>query len=63
MKNFGNTSSASIPLAMCGSENQVNSLERELSLLIGFGTGFSLSAVIADLRSTIFCGVVNLSER
>ena len=63
MKNFGNTSSASIPLAMCASLIQVNSLERELSLLIGFGTGFSLSAVIADLRSTIFCGVVTLSGR
>ena len=63
MQKFGNTSSASIPLALCAMQDQVNNLNRRFSLLMGFGTGFSLSGVIADLSSTKFDGVHTLRER
>lgn len=54
MGRFGNTSSASIPLALCAMREQVSTADRQDVLLVGFGTGFSLSAVRADLRATVF---------
>lgn len=51
---YGNTSSASIPLALCARREQVAAADRRHSLMVGFGTGFSLSAVHADLRETKF---------
>ena len=53
MDSFGNTSSASIPLALCARSDQAARCDRSHTLLVGFGTGFSLSAVIADLRGTV----------
>ena len=52
MKNYGNTSSASIPLAITASRKTIVQLDRRHSLLVGFGTGFSVSGVIADLNNT-----------
>jgi 3-oxoacyl-[acyl-carrier-protein] synthase-3 len=54
MKRLGNTSSASIPLALCAMTEQVAAADRQHTVMVGFGTGFSLSAVHADLRETAF---------
>ncbi len=56
MGRFGNTSSASIPLALCACSELVGAADREHTMMVGFGTGFSLSAVLADLRGTVFVG-------
>jgi len=60
MDRFGNTSSASIPLALCAQPKQVASLNRTHSMMIGFGTGFSISGVIADLSATTFVPPVDV---
>lgn len=54
MGQYGNTSSASIPLALCAKREQVAASDRTHTLMVGFGTGFSLSAVHADLSETLF---------
>ncbi len=54
MEKFGNTSSCSIPLALCARPDVVVGADREHVMMVGFGTGFSLSGVIADLRDTTF---------
>lgn len=60
MDHYGNTSSASIPLALCAQTSQVNSSDRQRTLMVGFGTGFSLSAVLADLRATTFVAPIDV---
>lgn len=57
---FGNTSSASIPLALCAAGSAVADADREHTMMIGFGTGFSLSGMIADLRETHFVAPVDV---
>ena len=52
MKDYGNTSSASIPLAITASREVIDQLDKRHSLMVGFGTGFSVSGVIADLNNT-----------
>jgi len=47
IRNYGNTSSASIPLTI--SKNLFNKKIKKLSLLAGFGAGFSYAACITDL--------------
>ncbi len=47
ISNYGNTSSASIPLTI--SKNLFNKKIKKLSLLAGFGAGFSYAACITDL--------------
>lgn len=54
MQRFGNTSSASIPLALCACTELVGTADRRHTMMVGFGTGFSLSAVLADLSGTEF---------
>ena len=54
MATYGNTSSASIPLALCARREQVAAADRTHTLMVGFGTGFSLSAIHADLSETVF---------
>jgi 3-oxoacyl-[acyl-carrier-protein] synthase-3 len=60
MAQYGNTSSASIPLALCSEQVRVAAADRERTMMIGFGTGFSLSGVIADLRETQFVAPVDV---
>ncbi|MEI7656043.1 MAG: 3-oxoacyl-[acyl-carrier-protein] synthase III C-terminal domain-containing protein, partial [Actinomycetes bacterium] len=60
MGSFGNTSSASIPLALCARRDQVAEADRRHTLMVGFGTGFSLSAVHADLSETKFFDPVDI---
>ena len=52
MELLGNTSSASIPLTLCAQRARVEASARRLVIMIGFGTGFSLSGVLADLSGT-----------
>lgn len=60
MRRYGNTSSASIPLALVANESPVPPAELRYVLMAGFGTGFSLSAVIADLQSTYLGNVLEV---
>lgn len=60
MGTYGNTSSASIPLALCARREQVAAADRTHTLMVGFGTGFSLSAVHADLSETVFFNPVDV---
>lgn len=60
MDRYGNTSSASIPLALCALGEQVAAADRRRTLMVGFGTGFSLSAVLADLSHTTFVPPVDV---
>ena len=50
IKNFGNTSSASIPVTI--SKNLNNKKDKKMSLLAGFGAGFSYAACITDSTKT-----------
>ena len=61
MEHFGNTSSASIPLALCAATDAVAAADRQHTMMIGFGTGFSLSGMIADLRETQFVAPVDVA--
>jgi 3-oxoacyl-[acyl-carrier-protein] synthase-3 len=54
MSRFGNTSSASIPLALCADTRVRSDDDLRQVMMIGFGTGFSLSGVLADLSTTRF---------
>jgi 3-oxoacyl-[acyl-carrier-protein] synthase-3 len=60
MDQYGNTSSASIPLALCAKREQVATAQRSHTMMVGFGTGFSLSAVHADLSETMFFDPVDV---
>jgi 3-oxoacyl-[acyl-carrier-protein] synthase-3 len=52
MRWLGNTSSASIPLALCAKRTELEGLDLQRVMMVGFGTGFSLSGVVADLTGT-----------
>ena len=62
MDHFGNTSSSSIPLALVQSQSVAQSLDSQKTLLVGFGTGFSISCLIADLSKVQYFGVFDLEE-
>jgi len=53
---YGNTSSASIPLALCGTANDKpeGMTKYKKVLLAGFGVGLSCGTVVTDLKQTIF---------
>lgn len=53
MKRFGNTSSCSIPLAICDDLPERHEYSREKVLLAGFGTGFSISTAVVDLAGAV----------
>ena len=52
MEMTGNTSSNSIPLALCVSNTQDTAISMGETLLLGFGNGFSWGAVIVNLGQT-----------
>lgn len=62
LKYYGNTSSSSIPLALVHNKDIARSLDTRRSLLVGFGTGFSISCLIVDLSKTQYFGVFELDE-
>ena len=49
VKNWGNTSSASIPLTICSSIGTILAKERKKVCLAGFGVGWSWAAAVLDL--------------
>jgi 3-oxoacyl-[acyl-carrier-protein] synthase-3 len=52
MDKTGNTSSNSIPLALCIFKKKTINLPRSETLFLGFGNGFSWGAIIVDLMDT-----------
>lgn len=54
VKNFGNTSSASIPLALVDWKSKNNSTEYSRILLVGFGVGLSCGIALVNLDETGF---------
>ena len=55
MRDVGNTSSASIPLALCSGDIRLDG-DRTSVAMVGFGTGFSWGTVIGDLSETALLG-------
>jgi 3-oxoacyl-[acyl-carrier-protein] synthase-3 len=62
MKNFGNTSSASIPIAISSTRHNFPDLDLSKIALIGFGTGFSYGGVTLDLSHTSISEVLELDD-
>ena len=57
---YGNTSSASIPLTLCAEYNVCQS--RSKTLLSGFGVGYSWATAVIDMTDTRFLSVLILGE-
>lgn len=62
MQGFGNTSSASIPLAICHSLGSSVATGPRRTLLAGFGVGWSWGAMVADIGPIAEPQVVDLPE-
>ncbi len=62
MRDFGNTSSASIPLAICHSMGGALAERRHRLLLAGFGVGWSWAAIIADIGPIPRPGLTEIDE-
>ena len=50
ISDYGNTSSASIPLTVCKNRNKINNSKK--TCILGFGAGFSYAAAIIDLKNS-----------
>lgn len=61
LEKFGNTSSASIPLALCDSLSKASTYDLKAVLMAGFGTGFSFSAAVVDLSESRFAEVISVA--
>ena len=62
IENYGNTSSASIPLLMTDCINKENLRNTSNVALLGFGVGFSWSAASLSLSSDLFLDKIFLDE-
>lgn len=62
MQGFGNTSSASIPLAICHSLGDSVATASRKTLMAGFGVGWSWGAMVADIGPIPTPQVVDLPE-
>lgn len=62
LRQFGNTSSASIPLSLCNDFNRFGNLRPVNVLMCGFGVGLSLGVASATLAPNIFHQIVQTSE-
>ncbi|MGF7176616.1 3-oxoacyl-ACP synthase III family protein [Azospirillum doebereinerae] len=62
MQGFGNTSSASIPLAICNGLGASVATGRRRTLMAGFGVGWSWGAMVADIGPIPEPRVVDLPE-
>lgn len=58
LQNYGNTSSASIPLTICTNSEQIERGRK--SLLSGFGVGYSWGSVLLSLTNTTMHRVITL---
>ncbi|GGF24022.1 3-oxoacyl-ACP synthase [Aliidongia dinghuensis] len=62
MESFGNTSSASIPLAICHSLSEPVATRRPKLLLGGFGVGWSWGGMVLDIGPIVTPGVIEVPE-
>lgn len=62
LEDFGNTSSASVPLAICHKLGQYVSTERRKMLLGGFGVGWSWGAIITDIGPIVAPMVIEIAD-
>ena len=59
---FGNTSSASVPLAICHKLGDYLSTERRKMLLGGFGVGWSWGAIITDIGPIVAPAIIEITD-
>ena len=52
IKNYGNTSSASIPTTICHEKEKINKSKIKDIIISGFGAGFSFGAATINLSKT-----------
>lgn len=62
MKDFGNTSSASIPLAMCNKLGDFFMKTPRKTIMAGFGVGWSWGAIIADVQMQVQPEVIEMPD-
>ncbi|MFL5844090.1 MAG: ketoacyl-ACP synthase III [Solirubrobacteraceae bacterium] len=62
MDETGNTSSASIPIALSDDRVRNAGHDRSATLMVGFGTGLSWGAILADLSRTALLGFADPSD-
>lgn len=60
--NYGNTSSASIPLAICSSLGPVLSAGKKKLMLSGFGVGWSWASLVADVGAIPEPAVIEIAD-
>ena len=60
--NYGNTSSASIPLAICSSLGEAVSAGQKKLLLCGFGVGWSWASMVADVGPIPLPKVIEIKD-
>ncbi len=60
MREFGNTSSASIPLAVAHSLGGVLAERKQLMLLAGFGVGWSWAGLVTEIGPIVRPGVTEV---
>lgn len=62
LKNFGNTSSASIPLTICAGIEEMQKIEKQRLLLCGFGIGLACGVVYLELDTDAILPVIETDE-
>ncbi len=62
MKDFGNTSSASIPLAICHQLSNFFSEEPKKMMLGGFGVGWSWGCIITDMIPNVAPEIIEIED-
>ena len=60
LEDFGNTSSASIPLTLCANSNKT--INSKKALLSGFGVGYSYGSAIVDLKETELYNILTYKD-
>jgi 3-oxoacyl-[acyl-carrier-protein] synthase III len=60
LKNFGNTSGATIPLTIVSNLNKNGNIVNSKILLSGFGVGLSLASAIINFNEVICCEIIEL---
>ncbi|PTA50804.1 ketoacyl-ACP synthase III [Shewanella morhuae] len=62
MKDFGNTSSASVPLAICHQLSDFFTKETKKVMLGGFGVGWSWGAIITDIGPIVAPEIIEIND-
>ena len=56
ISDYGNTSSASIPLTLCKNRHKISFSKK--TCILGFGAGFSYAAAVIDLKNSKILNIV-----